>query len=219
MAAWTNVWRRRVHVLLKHGREKYGRGMISVSCSHRLSEFCDRRRTESGQRSITLTYVPEGEPVLALQRDCLGEHQPQHDADGPGLLETACAHACFKHVASDSITLDWEGRQDDALQWLCRNAIGPQFYYDTTVLWQKKWESKDSSPWPNGVLSPPLAWGIGLTEAPPGHVVKKTPGGGVEMKYDPQMRAAIEARARARRSQEEEERKVEELFEQTVTVT
>lgn len=129
------------------------------------------------------------------------------------------AHACFKHVASDSITLDWEGRQDDALQWLCRNAIGPQFYYDTTVLWQKKCESKDSSPWPNGVLSPPLAWGIGLTEAPPGHVVKKTPGGGVEMKYDPQMRAAIEARARARRSQEEEERKVEELFEQTVTVT
>ena len=85
-------------MLLKHGREKYGRGMISKSCSHvleRVEFWCDRRRTESGQRSITLTYVPEGEPVavLALQRDGLGEqaHQPQRDDEDPGLLESANA--------------------------------------------------------------------------------------------------------------------------------
>jgi hypothetical protein len=213
-------------MLLKHGREKYGRGMISVTCSHRVSEFCDRRRTEDGQRSLTLTYVPDGKPVLDLQLQSLGEQQAQHDADGPGAVELAMyqadkfgehcytnisedpdqgtppdrfviiglqsphkryietiiffswmsmshpAHLCFKAVASDSITLDWEGLQDDPLQWLCRNAVGPQFYNDTTLVWQKKWESKDTSPWPDGALSPPLCWSVSLLMLPPGHVVK-----------------------------------------------
>lgn len=256
-----------VSMLLKHGREKHGRGMISAKCSHRWSEYCDRRRVEGDQRSITLTYVPEGEPVLELQRQGLGDSQPKHDADGPGWVENAMfscdkfgetafqcskspddgtppdrfvivglqsphkrfietsiffswmsmshpAHECFKVVASDTITLDWEGNQDDALQWLCRNAVGPRFYLDTTVLWQKKWENKDPSPWPNGVLSPPLCWTLSLTMAPEEHVVKKDARGGISLVHDPHLRALIEARAARKQRlalEEAEEAEMEQL--------
>mmetsp|Transcript_13197 Transcript_13197/g.22612 ORF Transcript_13197/g.22612 Transcript_13197/m.22612 type:complete len:229 (+) Transcript_13197:380-1066(+) len=219
-------------LLMKEGYERHGEGLILVTCSHPFKEYSGRRRVED-RRSITLSYVPEGEPVRRLQEQVLGNHQPREDDDGPGWLETSIgcndfftqqcatggigdlsngrccviameqqgvkfvhtvhfvsymsldhpAHDWFCHIRRNStgkITLNWDwdptilasdGCEDDALQWLYYNAIGPNFFRECSMAWQEnKRKCKDNpdnySPWPGGVLTPPLALGIQLQVLP-----------------------------------------------------
>ena len=77
-----------VSLLMKEGKRRYGPGLIHSSCSHAFTEYCGRRRT-SDKRSITLTYVPEGDPLIQLQERALGENQPKREGNIPGWLETA----------------------------------------------------------------------------------------------------------------------------------
>lgn len=233
-----------VSLFLHYHREVVPRqpeGIILVRCSHRLAEFCGRRRTEE-KRSVTLSYVPEGEQLLSLQQEALGPAQARRDDGGPGWLELihqqqktmardltrnfgdqafynrACVvalqqpgvqqlrtvifitytgsehpcHAGFQATIEDrryspgaaddrskSVTLDWDwdtssrNRQsgpDDVeypMQWLFHNAIGPNFYRQCSLAWQEKKRNRDPSPWPNGVLTPPLALEVNLTAVPP----------------------------------------------------
>ena len=77
-----------------------------------------------------------------------------------------------------TLTLNWDWDpeatgvdqdEDHPLQWLYKNAIGPRFYRECSLAWQEKRRNADCdtySPWPGGVLTPPLALEIGLTVAP-----------------------------------------------------
>jgi hypothetical protein len=93
-----------VSLLLKNGVDRHKKGgMIYAECSQSLSSFCGGRCDEAsistggvvatGGRTITLTFVPEGEPVRALERQALGDSQWKNDSDGMGALEAAMAQA------------------------------------------------------------------------------------------------------------------------------
>jgi len=70
---------------------------------------------------------------------------------------------------STEVVLDWDWDStkqnpqatdlDFPLQWLFYNSIGPNFYQQCSLAWQEKRRENDASrsPWPNGVLTPPLA--------------------------------------------------------------
>lgn len=80
---------------------------------------------------------------------------------------------------SSQVDLDWDfdssrkesdtTNLDHPLQWLFYNSIGPQFYQNCSLAWQEKRHKKEErSPWPNGVVTPPLALGLDLREGGPG---------------------------------------------------
>lgn len=70
---------------MRQGYKTSRKGIIHAKCSHPLADYCKRRQTQD-KRSITLTWVPEGDALLALQEKALGPTQPKHSADGPGWL-------------------------------------------------------------------------------------------------------------------------------------
>ena len=90
------------------------------------------------------------------------------------------AHAQYNQVlqdphfrfANDTVTLNWDWKQpnqrteavqnDDVLQWLFYNSIGAEFYRKCSQEWQRRYESGDRSPWPGGVLTPPVALQINV---------------------------------------------------------
>jgi hypothetical protein len=63
-----------VSLLMEVGAEHLGRGLIHAKLSHKLAEYCDKRRTVN-KRTIELSYIPEGEKLLQLERTSLGASQ------------------------------------------------------------------------------------------------------------------------------------------------
>jgi hypothetical protein len=218
-----------VSLLLKRGKMKYGRGMVHGVCSHSLPEFCEKRRVGDNKRTITLTYVPDGEPVKELQNRSLGDVQAQCDEDGVGSLQSSMliadqltetmrdsgaidmgqdpmcivgiespvakylhmcvfvsylnpshgAHEFFDLLCShhlldeNTFTLEWDWdvrtsvvTAEDALQHTFHTAVRAGFYRECSIAWQEKKKTQDPSPWPGGVVTPPLALGLDMVQIP-----------------------------------------------------
>eukprot|EP00798_Chlamydomonas_sp_ICE-L_P003873 gene3873-13937_t len=209
-------------MLLHREKRLHGRGIISAVCSHKLSEYCGPKHT-SDKRSVTLTYIPEGDALRAFEDTALGPTQPKTFGEDMGSLAVAmhCADqmektcsaqtgelldgrfcivglqsAHTKYVSSmiffsylskthlahrefdvlctgSSLTIDWDWDNDiqaegGKLQWLLNNAVDPKFYRECSLAWQEKLRTKDASPWPQGVLTPPLGMTVNFDKIPEG---------------------------------------------------
>mmetsp|Transcript_3378 Transcript_3378/g.8748 ORF Transcript_3378/g.8748 Transcript_3378/m.8748 type:complete len:276 (-) Transcript_3378:115-942(-) len=204
-----------VSLLVKHGTERYPnkRGIVHVQCSHELENYCGRRRSSGdGERSMTLTYMPEGAALenlresnpsfkdqieigLSMQEFFAGKIAPilergedinsrvtvvaferKSHLDAQVFLTYFSpdhpAHKIFQNLEgdSDTVTLKWDVHRECSLdlQWVIRNAIGAQFFQQCSLAWQAKRRNNDMSPWPGGVVTPPLALGVNITALPNG---------------------------------------------------
>jgi hypothetical protein len=81
---------------------------------------------------------------------------------------------CSHHLLDENIfTLEWDldvrtsvVTAEDALQDVFRTAVGAGFYRQCSIAWQEKKKTQDPSPWPGGVVTPPLALGLDLVKIP-----------------------------------------------------
>eukprot|EP00798_Chlamydomonas_sp_ICE-L_P003875 gene3875-13939_t len=72
-----------------------------------------------------------------------------------------------------SLTVDWDWDADTQsevgqLQWLLHNVVGPKFYRECILAWEEKKKSKSMSPWPEGVITPPLGFSVNLEKVTEG---------------------------------------------------
>jgi len=66
---------------------------------------------------------------------------------------------------TSSSTIANDGSYHNLLQWRFQNAIGPNFCRQRSEAWQERHQNRDAnnySPWPGGVMTPPLALQVGL---------------------------------------------------------
>ena len=69
-------------------------------------------------------------------------------------------------IERDSVTVDWDFRSDEEMQWTLRKCVGPKFFHQCSLAWQTKKKAKDPSLWPGGILTSPLALGVGIQKMP-----------------------------------------------------
>lgn len=71
-------------------RQELGRGVLHADCSHPFVDYLGRRRTNcDDHRTIKLTWIPEGQPLMAFQEARVGTTQAKSDGDGDGMLQIA----------------------------------------------------------------------------------------------------------------------------------
>jgi hypothetical protein len=98
---------------------------------------------------------------------------PSHG--GHEVFDQLCSH----HLSDENtftLEWDWDVRNSvviakDGLQNLFHAVVGAGFYRKCSIAWQEKKDTEDPSPWPGGVVTPPLALGLDLVKLP--HPVDK----------------------------------------------